>query len=441
MTEKVGESADAGAEDAGVALTQNSASFIRPSTFRAGVLQLLTSKTNMLETAAVACVAQIKGDVNEVFDQLDENKNGVIERDELKKLLITLGTKPEDLTDEVVAKAVQSIDKNDTDHISKADFVIWYTRSEERIRAETRQVFDSFDTNKSGTVSMSEVKGLLTTLGNRPTDQEIEQAMKEIHGTGDEMSYEAFEKWYTHSLFWEQKKEAAEEAAEAAESMWQSVVNGWSEFREPDTPMRAKIAYIVTLPLCLLFCLVPDCRPPGNEHLAKFTFLMSIVMIAILAIIMVELAEIFGRSLGIPDVVMGLTILAAGTSVPDLLSSVIVAKQGEGDMAVSSSIGSNIFDVAFGLPVPWMVFNIVGMIAGCDCPVIVQSDGLLGSLLVLLGMVAAIVLIIKYAGWKMTHKLGLIMFILYWMYVAFALGTTPPSDYKVDKCSPFDPLA
>jgi sodium/potassium/calcium exchanger 2 len=56
---------------------------------------------------------------------------------------------------------------------------------------------------------------------------------------------------------------------------------------------------------------------------------------------------------------MGLTILAAGTSVPDLLSSVIVAKQGLGDMAVSSSIGSNIFDVAFGLPVPWLLFAIV----------------------------------------------------------------------------------
>ena len=44
---------------------------------------------------------------------------------------------------------------------------------------------------------------------------------------------------------------------------------------------------------------------------------------------MVELAERLGATLGIPDVVMGITILAAGTSVPDLLSSVIVAKQGE----------------------------------------------------------------------------------------------------------------
>ena len=46
--------------------------------------------------------------------------------------------------------------------------------------------------------------------------------------------------------------------------------------------------------------------------------------------------------------VMGLTFLAAGTSVPDLITSVLVAKQGKGDMAVSSSVGSNIFDVTIG---------------------------------------------------------------------------------------------
>jgi len=55
---------------------------------------------------------------------------------------------------------------------------------------------------------------------------------------------------------------------------------------------------------------------------------------------------------------MGLTFLAAGTSIPDLLSSVIVARQGAGDMAVSSSIGSNIFDVLVGLPLPWLCATI-----------------------------------------------------------------------------------
>lgn len=45
---------------------------------------------------------------------------------------------------------------------------------------------------------------------------------------------------------------------------------------------------------------------------------------------------------------MGLTFLAAGTSIPDLITSVIVAKKGFGDMAISSSVGSNIFDVTVG---------------------------------------------------------------------------------------------
>lgn len=50
---------------------------------------------------------------------------------------------------------------------------------------------------------------------------------------------------------------------------------------------------------------------------------------------------------------MGLTFLAAGTSIPDLITSVIVARKGFGDMAVSSSVGSNIFDVTVGYVYVW----------------------------------------------------------------------------------------
>ena len=46
--------------------------------------------------------------------------------------------------------------------------------------------------------------------------------------------------------------------------------------------------------------------------------------------------------------VTGLAFLAAGTSIPDLITSVIVARKGHGDMALSSSIGSNMFDVTVG---------------------------------------------------------------------------------------------
>jgi solute carrier family 24 (sodium/potassium/calcium exchanger), member 2 len=99
-------------------------------------------------------------------------------------------------------------------------------------------------------------------------------------------------------------------------------------------------------------------------------FFGSIVWIAVYSYLMVTWATIVGAAVGLPDIIMGLTFLAAGTSVPDLLSSVIVARQGLGDMAVSSSIGSNIFDVTVGLPVPWLLFIMV-----YNKPVYVDSTG------------------------------------------------------------------
>ena len=88
----------------------------------------------------------------------------------------------------------------------------------------------------------------------------------------------------------------------------------------------------------------------------------------------------------VPVFIMGITFLAAGTSVPDLLSSVVVAKQGKGDMAVSSSIGSNIFDVCVGLPVPWLLYSIVKWRHITTC-----AKGVYISVVILLGMVLLVV--------------------------------------------------
>ncbi|KAH8085097.1 calcium, potassium:sodium antiporter [Aureococcus anophagefferens] len=95
----------------------------------------------------------------------------------------------------------------------------------------------------------------------------------------------------------------------------------------------------------------------------------------------------------------------AGTSVPDLLSSVIVARQGHGDMAVSSSVGSNIFDVLFGLPVPWLCYAIYH-----DEPVLVCAGNLAISIMVLIGMICLVVGMINYNKWRMTKSMGNAMF-------------------------------
>merc|ERR1711988_1717648 len=74
---------------------------------------------------------------------------------------------------------------------------------------------------------------------------------------------------------------------------------------------------------------------------------------------MVDACERIGCVLKIDKLVMGCTFLAAGTSIPDALGSIAVAKQGEGDMAVANALGSNVFDIMLGLGVPWTLRCVV----------------------------------------------------------------------------------
>ena len=143
---------------------------------------------------------------------------------------------------------------------------------------------------------------------------------------------------------------------------------------------------------------------------------MSIVWVAIYSYLMVWFATLVGDAAGISDYIMGLTVLAAGTSVPDLLTSVIVARQGHGDMAVSSSIGSNIFDITVGLPVPWMLSTIIRW-----KPQVVNAESLLMSVFTLMIMLLGVICVIAASGWQMTKKLGFTMFFMYGVFVGWDL--------------------
>lgn len=73
---------------------------------------------------------------------------------------------------------------------------------------------------------------------------------------------------------------------------------------------------------------------------------------------------------------MGLTFLAAGTSIPDLITSVLVARKGFGDMAVSSSIGSNMFDVTIGYVYNFRQFCPIALEIAQDFPMSVNESRL-----------------------------------------------------------------
>ncbi len=76
--------------------------------------------------------------------------------------------------------------------------------------------------------------------------------------------------------------------------------------------------------------------------------------------ITVDSATQIARALGVSDRFIGLTIVALGTSLPELVTSVAAARKGNADIAIGNIVGSNIFNILFVLgtsalitPVPY----------------------------------------------------------------------------------------
>jgi cation:H+ antiporter len=70
---------------------------------------------------------------------------------------------------------------------------------------------------------------------------------------------------------------------------------------------------------------------------------------------LVDAAIVFARHLGVSDIVIGLTIVAAGTSMPEVATSVMAAFKGERDIAVGNVVGSNTFNILGGLGITGVV--------------------------------------------------------------------------------------
>ncbi|XP_006990950.1 sodium/potassium/calcium exchanger 4 isoform X2 [Peromyscus maniculatus bairdii] len=180
-----------------------------------------------------------------------------------------------------------------------------------------------------------------------------------------------------------------------------------------------KAKWVFTWPLIFLLCVtIPNCSKPRWEKFFMVTFITATLWIAVFSYLMVWLVTIIGYTLGIPDVIMGITFLAAGTSVPDCMASLIVARQGLGDMAVSNTIGSNVFDILVGLGIPW---GLQTMVINYGSTVKINSRGLVYSVVLLLGSVALTVLGIHLNKWRLDRKLGIYVLVLYAVFLCFSI--------------------
>jgi Ca2+/Na+ antiporter len=128
---------------------------------------------------------------------------------------------------------------------------------------------------------------------------------------------------------------------------------------------------------------------------------------------MVERAAAVGCVLQVPNVVMGVTVLAAGTSIPDCMASLVVARQGLGDMAIANAIGSNIFDIWLGLGAPYMIILLIQ-----KRTLEMDRGGLVTSILIWLAVLVVYISCIVVARWHITPPVG---YVLITIYVAFAI--------------------
>ena len=213
----------------------------------------------------------------------------------------------------------------------------------------------------------------------------------------------------------------------------------WDDPWEMPDEKPACVLWVVCLPLnAMLYGTLPDvARPvddkpgrtvpwmPAGEDYFIVTFFACLLWLIVFSYCMVVWVTIIGAVFGISDYIMGLTILASGTSIPDALSSMYMAKEGRGDMAISSSIGSNVFDILVGLPVPTIIKYIVVAAQGNNLNKLARwnfdTTGIVFDTVLLLMMVALIVTSIMLTNWVLNIKLGTMMFLLYFIFLVVCI--------------------
>uniref|UniRef100_A0A182SIM2 Sodium/potassium/calcium exchanger 5 n=1 Tax=Anopheles maculatus TaxID=74869 RepID=A0A182SIM2_9DIPT len=182
-----------------------------------------------------------------------------------------------------------------------------------------------------------------------------------------------------------------------------------------------QFSWIITWPIHLLFMFtIPNCETPRFRNWFPLTFIMCIVWIGSLSYVVAWMITIIGDTLKIPDSVMGITFLAAGTSVPEAVSSVIVAKQGHGSMGISNSIGSNTFDILLCLGLPWFIKAAFSPIEPGHHWVGINSAGLEYSAISLLSTLLMLYIAFSLNKFKLDRRVGNACLIMYAVFLILA---------------------
>ncbi len=126
---------------------------------------------------------------------------------------------------------------------------------------------------------------------------------------------------------------------------------------------------------------------------------------------LVDSAVTFARHLGVSELIVGLTIVAAGTSLPEVVTSLFAALKGERDIAVGNVVGSNLFNIMG-------VLGIAGLVAPGGVPI---SSAVLGFDLPVMIAVALACLPMFFTGGIISRWEGAVLLAYYATYTTYLI--------------------
>lgn len=156
-------------------------------------------------------------------------------------------------------------------------------------------------------------------------------------------------------------------------------------------------------------------REESSDEIKTLSPVLSVIYIigGLAAVIfgcdlVVDNATVLAKAMGWSETFIGLTIIAIGTSLPELVTSVVASKKGENGLALGNVVGSNIFNIMF----------ILGLSSSIS-PIAIDSRAIINTALLLSVTIAMYVLCV--ARKKLGRVEGIIMVSLYAVYTGYLL--------------------
>ena len=146
----------------------------------------------------------------------------------------------------------------------------------------------------------------------------------------------------------------------------------------------------------------------GSPWKSGLLSIVGLVMLIFGARWMVESATIFAEKAGVSELLIGLTIVAVGTSLPEIVTSILAAVRGEKDLAVGSIVGSNILNI----------LSVIG-ISGLFISGIPVQDSLLQVEYIILMAVSVLCFPIFFTGRRIKRIEGAIFLSSYILYLFY----------------------